>query len=87
MLEISAAILTFGFNLLIQFIEAINRQTTINLNAALSRFLKWFSMSERYMSFESGIVSLKNVSYYILFDILILFVAGLIFGRKRWIKR
>ncbi len=84
--QVSAAVLTFGINLLLQIFESVSTQITIptlgfiNLNAVFS----WFSLYRRYYQFTAGILSIANVVYYVSFCGIILFLAVRVIDKRRW---
>ena len=84
--QVSAAVLTFGINLLLQILESVSTSITIptlgfiNLNAVLS----WFSLYKRYYQFTAGILSIANVVYYVSFCGVILFLAVRVIDKRRW---
>lgn len=84
--QVSAAVLTFGANLLLQIFESLSSSLTIptlgfiNLNTVLS----WMSLYKRYYDFTAGILSFANVLYYISFCFVILFLAVRVIDKRRW---
>ena len=84
--QVSAAVLTFGANLLLQILESLSSSLTIptlgfiNLNTVLS----WMSLYKRYYDFTAGILSFANVLYYISFCFVILFLAVRVIDKRRW---
>ena len=84
--QVSAAVLTFGANLLLQILESLSSSLTIptlgfiNLNTVLS----WMSLYKRYYDFSAGILSFANVLYYVSFCFVILFLAVRVIDKRRW---
>ena len=84
--QVSAAVLTFGANLLLQIFESLSSSITIptigfiNLNTVLS----WMSLYKRYYDFTAGILSFSNVLYYVSFCFVILFLAVRVIDKRRW---
>ena len=84
--QVSAAVLTFGANLLLQILESLSSSLTIptlgfiNLNTVLS----WMSLYRRYYDFTAGILSFANVLYYVSFCFVILFLAVRVIDKRRW---
>ena len=84
--QVSAAVLTFGANLLLQIFESLSSSLTIptlgfiNLNTVLS----WMSLYKRYYDFTAGILSFANVLYYVSFCFVILFLAVRVIDKRRW---
>ena len=84
--QVSAAVLTFGANLLLQILESLSSSLTIptlgfiNLNTVLS----WMSLYKRYYDFTAGILSFANVLYYVSFCFVILFLAVRVIDNRRW---
>ena len=84
--QVSAAVLTFGVNLLLQIFESLASSITIptvgfiNLNTVLS----WMSLYTRFYQFCAGILSFANVLYYISFCFIILFLAVRVIDKRRW---
>ena len=84
--QVSAAVLTFGANLLLQILESLSSSLTIptlgfiNLNTVLS----WMSLYKRYYDFTAGILSFANVLYYVSFCFVILFLAVRVIDKRRW---
>lgn len=48
------------------------------------RFLKWFSLLQRYQEFHMGILSLSPVVYYLSFSLAFLFLTARVIEKKRW---
>ena len=84
--QVSAAVLTFGANLLLQILESLSSSLTIptlgfiNLNTVLS----WMSLYKRYYDFTAGILSFANVLYYVSVCFVILFLAVRVIDKRRW---
>ena len=84
--QVSADVLTFGANLLLQILESLSSSLTIptlgfiNLNTVLS----WMSLYKRYYDFTAGILSFANVLYYVSFCFVILFLAVRVIDKRRW---
>ena len=84
--QLSAAVLTFGVNLLLQFVEAIGPQLSIPLVPWLPKALALLSLHSRYGAFSTGMISIADVLYFASFSGICLFLTVRVIDRRRWSK-
>ncbi len=83
--QVSAAVLTFGVNLLLQLIESIGPQLTMPAGLSfLSTAFSWMSLYTRYNQFTAGVLSIANVLYDLSFCGVFLFLAVRVIDKRRW---
>lgn len=82
--QLSAAVLTFGANLFLQFIESIAPSLSIPYMGWLTAALQWISLYSRYYSLMAGIISIADIIYYISFVGILLFLTVRVIDKRRW---
>lgn len=82
--QLSAAVLTFGANLMLQFLESVAPQVSIPGVPWLSSAMSWLSLYSRYYSFTAGVISLADIIYYVSFIGVLLFLTVRIIDKRRW---
>ena len=82
--QLSAAVLTFGANLLLQFLESIGPSLNVPHMKWLSRVFSWLSFYGRSNEFYAGLISTANVLYCLSFCGILLFVTIQVIDRRRW---
>lgn len=82
--QVSAAVLTFGVNLLLQILEAVGPSLTIPYLTFLPTVFSWLSLYERYYAFTAGMISVADIVYYLSFCGIILFLAVRVIDKRRW---
>lgn len=82
--QISAAVLTFGVNLLLQFMEAIGPSLSIPYMGWLSTVFSWLSLYTRYYAFSAGMISVADIIYYVSFCGVLLFLTVRVIDKRRW---
>lgn len=81
--QVSAAVSTFGVNLLLQIFESVAPQLSSPV-PFINTVLSWLSLYTRYSYFSAGILSLANVLYFVSFTGIILFLAVRVIDKRRW---
>lgn len=84
---LSAGVMTLGLNMLLYLIEAyvlpqMGASYLSGLNAALSAI----SFGSRFAMFQNGVISLKQVVYFLSLSGLMLVFSGLVVARRRWAR-
>lgn len=82
--QITAAVFTFGANLLLQFLESVGPSLNIPYMSWLPNAMSWLSLYSRYYSFTTGIISLADVIYYLSFIGVLLFLTVRVIDKRRW---
>ena len=75
-----AAIVTFGVLLIVFYMKALSANIA---NPTLQTVVRWFSLMDRYSEFQSGILNLVNVVYYISFIVAFLFLTTQVICRRQ----
>ncbi|MGN0180113.1 MAG: Gldg family protein [Monoglobaceae bacterium] len=78
--QMIAAVLTFGILLVIFYMNALAAGIK---NPTLQSIVRWFSLMDRYAEFESGVLNLVNVVYYISFIVVFLFLSVQVLCRRK----
>lgn len=79
--QMIAAVFTFGVLLLIYFMDWICGNIT---NKTLLAIAQWFSLMNRYGEFQSGILNISNIVYYLSFIFVILFLTVRTVEKRRY---
>ena len=82
--QLSAAVLTFGVNLLLQLLEAIGPSLSIPYLSWLPHVFSWISLYSRYYAFSAGMISIADIIYYASFCFIMLFLAVRVIDKRRW---
>lgn len=82
--QLSAAVLSFGANLLLLIAESALPSLNVPLMPWLPNLLSWLSIYQRYDAFMSGIISPASILYYLSFAAVLLFIAVRSIDRRRW---
>ncbi len=82
--QLSAAVLTFGANLFLQFLESVAPSLSIPGVPWLSSAVSWLSLYARYYSFTAGLISLADIIYYVSFIGVLLFLTVRVIDKRRW---
>ncbi|MDO5311426.1 MAG: Gldg family protein, partial [Clostridia bacterium] len=78
--QMIAAVMTFGILLVVFYMNALAAGIK---NPTLQSIVRWFSLMDRYAEFESGVLNLVNVVYYISFIVVFLFLSVQVLCRRR----
>ena len=81
--QLNAALLTFGANLLIQFLETVALQLSKTIYP-MRLVLSVFSLYRRYDAFTIGLISPASFVYYLAFISVLLFFTVRILDQRRW---
>lgn len=81
--QVSAAVATFGVNLLLQIFESVGPQLSSPV-PFINTVLSWLSLYTRYASFSAGILSVANIVYFVSFCGIILFLTVRVIDKRRW---
>lgn len=79
--QMIAAVVTFGVLLLVYYIDWIAANIT---NAAIQKVVQWFSLMSRYNEFQSGILNVVNIVYYLSFIGVFLFLTVQVIRRRQY---
>ena len=79
--QMIAGVFTFASLLMIYFINWFESSAK---NPLAKEILGWFSLLERYSEFQSGILSLENVIYYLSFIFVFLFLTIRVIDKRRY---
>lgn len=79
--QMIAGVFTFASLLMIYFINWFESSAK---NALAKEIIGWFSLLERYSEFQSGILSLENVIYYLSFIFVFLFLTIRVIDKRRY---
>lgn len=82
--QLTAAILTFAVNLMLQMMESVGSSITIPFMSWLGTAISWLSLYKRYTSFATGLISLADTIYYLSFIGVFLMLAVRIIDKRRW---
>ena len=84
--QLSAAVLTFGVNLLLQLLELVGPQLSVPLLPWLPKVFSVISLHARYNAFAAGMISMADIVYFASFIGICLFFAVRAIDRRRWSK-
>lgn len=82
--QLTAAVATFGANLLIQFLESVGPSLDVPLMPWLPSAIGWLSLYDRYYAFTEGLVSIGDPVYLISFSLVLVFLTERVIDRRRW---
>mgnify|MGYP000913830635 CR=1 FL=1 len=82
--QLTAAVATFGVNLMIQFVESVGPSLNVPLMPWLPSAIGWLSLYERYYAFTAGLVSMPDLIYFLSLIAVLLFLTARIIDRRRW---
>lgn len=82
--QVSAAVLTFAVNLLLQILEYMGPSLSIPYMSWLPSVFSWLSLYTRYYDFSAGMLSLANVLYFLSFMAVVLFLTVRVIDKRRW---
>jgi ABC-type Na+ efflux pump, permease component len=84
--QLSAAVLTFGVNLLMQLLEFIWPQLSVPQLPWLPKVFSVLSLHTRYASFAAGMISMADLIYFASFIGICLFLTVRTMDQRRWSK-
>ena len=79
--QMIAGVFTFASLLLIYFISWF--ESSIQ-NELAKKIVGWFSLLSRYSEFQSGILNIENIIYYLSFIFVFLFLTVRVIDKKRY---
>jgi ABC-2 type transport system permease protein len=79
--QMIAGVFTFASLLLIYFISWF--ESSLN-NPLAKKVVNWFSLLSRYSEFQSGILNIENIIYYISFIFVFLFLTVRVIDKRRY---
>ncbi len=79
--QMIAGVFTFAGLLLIYFINWFRSSVQ---NPVLSKIIGWFSLLDRYSEFQSGILNVENIIYYLSFIFVFLFLTVRVIDKRRY---
>lgn len=82
--QLTAAVLTFGVNLLLQVVESAAPSFNVPMLPFLPSLFTWLSLYARHAAFASGIISISNILYDLSFAFMLLFFSVRVIDRRRW---
>lgn len=82
--QITAAVLTFGANMLLQLLEMIAPSLHVPYLPFLPDLLRCISLYTHYDAFTSGLVRPASIAYYMGFVTIVLSLAVYILSKRRW---
>ncbi len=82
--QLTAAVLTFGVNLLLWLLESIGPSLNVPFLPWLPQALGGLSLYRRYYSLTSGIISIADILYFVSFVGILLFLTVRVIDKRRW---
>ena len=82
--QLTAAVATFGVNLMIQFIESVGPSLDVPMMPWLPSAIGWVSLYDRYYAFTAGLISTADLIYFLSFIFVLLFLTARVIDRRRW---
>ena len=82
--QLTAAVATFGVNLLIQFVESVGPALEVPHMSWLPSAIGWLSLYDRYYAFSTGLVSLSDLIYFLSIIVVLLYLTAQAVDRRRW---
>ena len=79
--QVIAAVFTFAGLLLIYFINWFESSVK---NVIAQKIIGWFSLLSRYSEFQSGILNVENIVYYLSFIFVFLFLTVRVIDKRRY---
>ena len=79
--QVIAAVFTFAGLLLIYFISWFESSVK---NVIAQKIIGWFSLLSRYSEFQSGILNVENIIYYLSFIFVFLFLTVRVIDKRRY---
>lgn len=79
--QMIAAVFTFGVLLLLYFLDPISANIS---NPILLKAVEWLSLFRRYNEFQTGILNIENVVYYLSFIFVMLFLTVRTVEKRRY---
>lgn len=86
--QVSAAVLTLGVNMLLYLLESyVLPQLGYSFLSFLSGALAYVSLGARFATFQSGVIHLNQIVYFLSFSALMLLLSGIAVENRRWVRR
>lgn len=85
--QITAAVLTFGANMLLQLLEMIAPTLHVPYLPFLPGLLGVLSLNARYADFTSGMIAPASIAYYATFAAVVLSITVYLMDRRRWSRK
>ncbi len=82
--QLTAAVATFGVNLMIQFIESVGPSLDVPHLPWLPKAIGWLSLYDRYYAFSTGLISPTDLVYFLTFIAVLLFLTLQAVDLRRW---
>ncbi len=82
--QLTAAVATFGVNLMIQFIESVGPSLDVPMIPWLPSAIGWVSLYDRYYAFTAGLIAPSDLIYFLTFIFVLLFLTARVVDRRRW---
>lgn len=82
--QLTAAVATFGVNLMIQFVESVGPSLDVPFLPWLPSAIGWVSLYDRYYAFTAGLLSTADLIYFLTFILVLLFLTAQVVDRRRW---
>lgn len=78
--QMISAIVTFGVLLIVFYMNTLTANIS---NPTIQSVVRWFSLMDRYVEFQSGILNIVNVVYYVSFIAAFLFLTAQVIRRRQ----
>ncbi len=82
--QLTAAVATFGVNLLIQFIESVGPSLNVPMMPWLPTAIGWLSLYDRYYAFTAGLITVSDLIYFLSVISVLLFLTARVIDGRRW---
>ncbi len=82
--QLTAAVATFGVNLMIQFVDSVGPSLNVPLMPWLPSVIGWLSLYDRYYAFTAGLIGASDLVYFLSLILVLLFLTVRIIDRRRW---
>ncbi len=79
--QMIAAVVTFGILLIVYYMNALTANIT---NDTLREVVRWFSLMDRYAEFQTGILNITGVVYYLSFVFVFVFLTSQVIKRRQY---
>lgn len=79
--QMIAAVVTFGVLLIVFYMNSLAANIS---NETLRQVVRWFSLMDRYSEFQTGILNIVNVVYYLSFVFVFVFLTAQVIRRRQY---
>lgn len=79
--QMIAAVITFGVLLIVFYMNSLTANIS---NETLKSVVRWFSLMDRYAEFQTGILNVENIVYYLSFVAAFLFLTVQVIRRRQY---